>query len=119
MIDLLKITFGKLAESGTNIYFEEAPMNATFPYAVFTFPNSIDLETDRQDFTLQVDVWDNNLTDTTRLENATSQIDKTLHKLRFINEQYLLIFQRENRLMIPDPDLKRRQLRYIVKTYER
>lgn len=118
MIDLLKITFGKLAESGTNIYFEEAPTNATFPYAVFTFPNSIDVETDRQDFTLQVDVWDN-LPDTTRLENATTQIDKQLYKLRFIDDKYLLMVQRENRLMIPDPDIKRRQLRYIVKTYER
>lgn len=127
MIGVFQTTFQMLSHVHNRVYFERAPEKdpvtgqpPSFPYAVFKIPNSVDLETDRQDFVLEIDIWDNQ-TDTARLETLTSSIDKKLHKLRYLDSNQLLIFQRTNRLMIPDPDvkIKRRQLRYIIKTYER
>jgi hypothetical protein len=120
MINMLKTIFQTLSQVDVPFYLEVVPEGTPFPYAVFSMPGSFNLESDRQDFQLYVDVWDN-ISDNTRIETITNQIDEVLYKLRITNEHHLLIFQRESRLMLPDPDpkIKRRQMRYLVKTYER
>lgn len=118
MINLLTTLFQTLSQAHGAVYFEEAPSSAVYPYAVFKLPNSLEIESDRQDFILEIDVWDDSA-DTTRLEQLTDALDKQLYKLRHLDTNYCLLFQRTNRLMLPDPDLKRRQLRYLIKTYER
>jgi hypothetical protein len=120
MIHLLQALHTQLSDTSFPVYLETVPQKAKLPYIVFSLPNSLNVESDRQDYTLQVDVWDN-IPDNTRIDTITNNIDSKLHKLRFLNENLLLILQRENRLMIPDPDpsIRRRQLRYLIKTYER
>jgi hypothetical protein len=120
MINLLPYLFTKLSEAQKPVYFEIAPSTAVFPYIVFKLPNSVNVESDRQDYVLQVDVWDKKA-DTTPLEALTSLVDSKLYKHEHLDANQFLKFERENRLMIPDPDtsIKRRQLRYTVKQYER
>lgn len=120
MINLLSYVFTKLSETQKPVYFEIAPTNAVFPFIVYKLPNSVNIESDRQDYTLQIDVWDKN-TDTTALETLTNDIDKRLHQLQHLDTNQFLKFERESRLMIPDtdPTIRRRQLRYVVKQYER
>jgi hypothetical protein len=118
MIKIRKILLDYLKSVHSRVYYEVAPETATLPYVVFDLPNSVNFEADRQDFTLEIDVWDNNK-DTTGIETLTTNIDKVLHKLRHLDNDYLLIIERNNRLNISDPDLKRRMLRYTVKVYER
>jgi hypothetical protein len=119
MINLLKMLFTQLSDVGIPVYLEQPEQGTPPPYVSFSLPNSVEVETDRLDYTLQVDIWDNSR-DNTRVETITTQIDNKLHKLRHLDNNQLLIFQRENRLMVPDPDgLRRRQLRYVIKTYER
>jgi hypothetical protein len=120
MIHLLQALFTQLSDTPTPVYLESVPEGANLPYIVFSLPNSLNVESDRQDYTLQVDVWDNS-PDNTRIDTITHEVDSKIHKWRFLNDKLLLILQRENRLMIPDPDpsIRRRQLRYLIKTYER
>lgn len=117
MINLLKTLFQKLS-TDLPIHLEEAPQNSTFPYATFKLEPSVTIEDDREDFPLVIDIWDDS-TDTTQLETYWETLDKKLYKLRHLDEEQLLIFQREGKGMIPDPDFKRRQIRYIIKRYER
>jgi hypothetical protein len=120
MMNLLQYIFSKLSEAQKPVYFEFAPHKAIMPYIVFSLPNSVDVESDRQDYTLQINIWDDKA-DSAALETLTSDIDILLHKLQYIDNNQFLKFERENRLMISDsdPSIKRRQLRYTVKQYER
>ncbi|CAM3729811.1 hypothetical protein [Mesobacillus zeae] len=127
MMNLLKYLFTLLSQAQKPVYFEQAPEKDSitlappkFPYIVFKLPDSLNVENDRQDYSLIIDIWDNR-TDTTALENLTSQVDKLLYRLRVTDMNQFLMFERENRLMIPDEDtsIKRRQLQYTVKQYER
>lgn len=120
MMNLIKYLYTLLSQAQKPVYFEQAPSGASYPYIVFKVPDSVNVESDRQDYSLIIDVWDNQA-DTTALENLTSDVDKLLHKLRVTDENQFLMFERENRLMIPDEDtaIKRRQLQYTVKQYER
>lgn len=120
MNNLLEYIFTKLSETQKPVYFEIAPQKASLPYIVFKLPNSVTVESDRMDYVLQIDLWDNKA-DTSALETLTSDIDKSLYRLQYMDATQFIKFERESRLMIPDPDptIKRRQLRYTVKHYER
>ena len=119
MISLLTYIYNQLKLVHSNVYFEQAPENATFPYIVFKLPNSTENEA-REDFILEVDIWDNN-SDTTTLETLTNNIDTQLNRTHHTETNVVCSIYRINRLMIPDPDpnIRRRQLRYQVQTYFR
>ena len=118
MTELHKYVFETLSAINSKCYLEKAKDSAVCPYIVFRFPTSVD-DFQKEDFILEVDVWDN-LSDTTRLEALVTSIDTALHSLKYYESGVLqTCIYRLNRLMLPDPDekLRRRQLRYICKTY--
>ncbi|MCR6096854.1 hypothetical protein HXA31_20425 [Salipaludibacillus agaradhaerens] len=119
MNNLLVYLYETLSNVHTNTHLEIAKDDAPYPYIVFNLPTSTDAERQRQDFILEVDIWDQT-TDTRALETLTDDIDKTIKKVRYVDDNQLLIFTRINRLMISDPDpmIRRRQLRYEIKRYE-
>lgn len=119
MVSLFQSIYSKLNEVHSRVYFELAPQNAEFPYIVYKFPNS-NRDEHREDFTLEIDIWDNKA-DTTELETITDNIDKKLNRLQILDENFHVSIYRINRLMVPDtdPSIHRRQLRYNVKTYFR
>lgn len=126
-MNLLKYLYTLLSQVQKPVYFEKAPIKdpvtqlpPKYPYIVFKLPDSLNVESDRQDYSLIIDIWDNKA-DTTALEILTSDVDKLLYRLRVTDANQFLMFERENRLMIPDEDttIKRRQLQYTVKQYER
>ena len=117
MIDLLKVIFQKLSLS-IPIDLEEASQGTSFPYATFKLEPSVEVVSNREDIPLIIDIWDN-LTDTTRLETHWDELYKALKDLRHLDENQLLIFTDPGRGMIPDPDYRRRQIRYTIKRYER
>lgn len=124
MITLLNRLYDTISQSTTyKVWYERnSSQTIQYPYVVYNLPTSNDLETDRQDFILEIDVWDRNTNrDQMRIEQLTSDIERHLHKARLLDGDQLLIFTRINRLSLPDPDVQimRRQLRFEVKRYER
>ena len=117
MIELLKMITTTLRTAHERVYKEIAPQDATFPYVVYRLPTSNDTE-GREDFILEIDIWDNN-TNTTALETLTESIDRKLNRFKYVDSKLSACSYRINRMMIPDPDtsIKRRQLRYEIKTY--
>lgn len=127
MIYLLQYIFSLLSQQGKQVYHEVAPEKdpvtqspPKFPYIVFRLGTSVNEESDREDFPLIINIWDKN-PDTTALEILTDAIDKSLKKIRYLDENQQLTFVKENRspLSDPDPTIRGRQIRYIIKRYER
>lgn len=120
MINLLTNLFSKLTAIHPRTYLETAPPKSQFPYVVFSLPTS-DESDYREDFILEIDIWDNKPLDTTMVETLTDNIDKALNRSFVNTTDFQYSAYRMNRLMLPDPDenIRRRQLRYQIKYYDK
>ena len=119
MIDLLKAIQSKLVNVTTKAYLEEAPPKTSFPYITYKLPSSDNPdESNLENMILEIDVWDNQ-SDTTALETLATNVDIELQRSMKIQGNANVRFYRVSRLMLPDSDetIRRRQLRYWLKTY--
>lgn len=122
MIALLKYLKDTITGVHARSYLEEAPEDLSgtrpaFPYVVYSLPTSNEVE-HREDFILEINLWDYGA-DTTALEELTQNMDDALNRKHYLATGLLVVIYRINRMMIPDPDpaIRRRELRYQVKTY--
>ncbi len=125
MINLYTAITNRLEEiTGIKLFFNEVPSKnpgtgneIKFPYVVYKLPNSSPQEL-LEEFVLEIDVWDG-ISDVTRLEKLTEEVNLKLHKWDYLDENFFLRVKRINRLPLDDPDgkIKRRQLRFTVKVY--
>jgi hypothetical protein len=127
LIDLLTIIKSKLntlvasavtGVTGIVVYNEEAPAVAKYPFLVFS-PSSTTLQNDTsEDVLLDIDIWDNEK-DTTNIEKLNKQIYTGLDHYTYTATAVGISFYCTSRLRIPVPDesLRRRQLRFVVKTF--
>jgi hypothetical protein len=127
IIELQKQIFAFLKTKATRVYYEDAPDNAQYPYVVYDFPSSLENFSNREDFILEIDIWDN-ATDTKPLETLTGNIDgdgnvdvpSGLHRKNFyVSGKLSAKVYKEGRYNIRDEDkrIKHRQLRYRIQTY--
>ncbi len=104
----------------SQVYFEDAPEDATYPYIVIDFPNSNDDGTLEQ-FFVDVDGWDAPANgDTTALETMMDAVDKVLHRTTVYDEgKFSMTLYRENRTNLRDTDkrIRRRKYIYQARTY--
>lgn len=126
MKSLLDFIYQTLSSIYYNTYFELAPeqiyvngawVPLPYPYVVYRMDTSNKVAF-REDFFLEVDIWDRTQ-DTTNLESITDQIKRQFNYLHYTNNELGASFYLINRMMIddPDPEIRRRQLRFQVKTY--
>lgn len=119
MTDLIKLVYNTLKTLGT-AYFEEAPQDQTFPYMTFSFPNSFTTDSvgedaQREDYVLEVEIWANK-PDATALEALVESVISALDRKHYAGQFHVSIYL-VGRLQIPDPDYKRRLLRFNCKAY--
>ena len=100
-------------------YHRHAPKDATYPYKTFhlssvAFPNS-----PRDDFELEVDIWDRSQ-DPKVVEEIADQIERLLDHANLPQDPIYPTFFRENRHTLDDPDktLQHILLRFSVQLYE-
>jgi hypothetical protein len=121
VIELRKTIKSSLQSIHPQVYYENAPDDAGYPYLVYDLPNSID-DGSLEQFVLDVDGWDYPSNgDTTALETLMDNADKQLHrKTIVINSELAMTFYRENRLTVRDDDkrIRRRKYIYQVRTHE-
>lgn len=124
-IEFSKVIRSYLITKHPRVYKAKAPATAQFPYITFRLPSSFNTNPS-EDFTLEVDTWDDK-EDTTALETLADSIDGDgdslnptgLDKKTIVSNGLTATFYREARGEIEDDDprINRRQLRYRVRTY--
>lgn len=116
--DLKKLIQTKLKTLTTNVYFEQAADNAMYPHIVFSF-REINLDDlSRQDYTLNVDVWDKG-TNTTAIDTLADSVEDLLHTQNLPQTNVLPTFYKIDRKSIEDPDksIKHRLVRFHIQNY--
>jgi hypothetical protein len=118
VVEIRKAIKGALEAAQLNVYFQEAPPDAAYPYLVFDLPNSADDGTLEQ-FIMDLDGWDRQR-DTTALENMMNGADLALNGKSFSAGGLSFTLYRDNRMSVmdPDPSLKRRKYIYQIRAYE-
>ena len=118
-LNLRKLIRDKLHTVPGGSYHRVAPKDAAFPYKTFTlssvaFPNSL-----RDDFELEVDIWDR-AKDWKVIEEIADQIEALFNDANLPQPPIYPTFFRENRYSLDDPDknLQHIQLRFLVQLYE-
>lgn len=119
MIKLYTVISTEIKKAHDNVYFLKVPEQEkeVFPHIVYKMPNSEDFEL-REDFILEVDIWDDR-TDVTRLEELAVDVDNVLSRFTYLDNDFFARVIRINRLILDDDvnQVSRRQLRYLVKLY--
>ncbi len=118
--DLKKLIMTQLKTLTSNVYYEIAADNALYPHIVFSFKmiNLGDLW--RQDYTLDVEVWDKGQ-NTTRIDSLCDDIERLLHMQNLPQTGILPTFYLIDRRSILDEDksIKHRLVRFQIQNYER
>lgn len=118
--ELKKLIQAKLKTLTTDVYFEQARDNALYPHIVFNFKN-IDLgDIWRQDYVLEIDVWDKG-TMTDRVDELADMVEDLLHTENLPQTGVLPTFYKIDRKAIDDPDktIKHRLIKFQIQNYVR
>ena len=118
--DLKKLIQTKLKTLTTNVYYEIAADNAMYPHIVFSF-KTINLgDLWRQDYMLDVDVWDKGQ-NTTNIDALCDNIESLLHMQNLPQTKILPTFYLVDRRSIVDEDktIKHRLVRFQIQNYVR
>lgn len=121
MIETMKVVFAKI-NTGWKVYAEEVTGDSVpDDYIVYKFPPASSTKY-RDSLILEVSLWTHlNNRDTTHLENKWQEIDAALNGQVHLDANQWLKFEKIGQGMIPDPDknVRRRELRYLIKREER
>lgn len=100
-------------------YHRNAPKDAAFPYKTYSLTSVAFLDSARDDFELEVDIWDRSA-DYKRAEEIADQVEELLNVANLPQDEIFPTFFRENRYEVDDPDktLQHIQLRFLVQLYK-
>ena len=120
--DLKELVQTKLKTLTPNVYHEIANEKKLYPHIVFTF-RRIDLQDlSRQDYILEVDVWDFNENDTTEVvDDLTDSVENLLQGENLPQENVLRTFYLIDRrnILVENKHIKHRQVQFQIQNYER
>lgn len=117
---LKKLVQTKLKTLTTNVYHEIANEDAMYPHIVFEF-RRIDLgDLSRQDYILEINVWDKQKS-STRVDELADNVESLLQAQNLPQNTILPTFYLIDRQNIPDEDkeIKRRRIQFQIQNYER
>lgn len=118
--NLNKLIQTKLKTLTTNVYYEQANDNAMYPHIVFSYREVNLGDLSRQDYILEVDVWDK-ARSPYNVEELSDKVEDLLHCQNLPQDKILPTFYKIDRKSIIDPDknIKHRQIRFQIQNYVR
>ncbi len=118
--DLKKLIQEELMTVTSEVYFQQARDNALYPHIVFNFREISLGDLSRQDYVLEVDVWDKG-TLTTTVDALADDVEDLLHTENLPQENVLPTFYKIDRKSIidSDKDIKHRLIRFQIQNYVR
>lgn len=118
--ELKKLLQTKLKTITNDVYYEQADDNALYPHIVFNF-RTIDLgDLSRQDYILEIDLWDKG-TSTTAIDKMADDVENLLQGQNLPQTGILPTFYLYDRKSIldSDKDIKHRLIRFQIQNYVR
>lgn len=118
--DLKRLVQTKLKTVTAKVYHEIADDKALYPHIVYTF-RRVDLgDLSRQDYILEVDVWDKG-NSTQTVDNLADSVENLLQAENLPQDNVLPTFYLINRQNILDEDkqIRHRRIQFQVQNYER
>ncbi len=118
--DLIELIKTKLSTVASNVYYEVADEDALYPHVVFSFQQINLGDISRQDYELDVDVWDKG-EETETVENLCDSIEHLLHGANLPQKNILPTFYLIDRRILFDEDkeIRHRVVRFQIQNYER
>ena len=118
-VDLRKLIRENLQTVPGESYHRTAPKDAAFPYKTFSLSSVVFQDSLRDDFELEVDIWDR-AKDWKAVEEIADQVEALFNDANLPQPPIYPTFFRENRYSLDDPDknLQHIQLRFLVQLYE-
>lgn len=118
--DLKKLVQEKLKTLTTDVYFENAKPDALYPHVVFSFQRVELGDLSREDFMLDIDVWDKGLS-STAVDDMADSIEDLFQAQNLPQTNILPTFYKEYRLTVPDEDqkIRHRLIRFQIQNYVR
>jgi hypothetical protein len=118
--DLIELIKTKLSTVASNVYYEVADEDALYPHVVFSFQQLNLGDLSRQDYELDVDVWDKG-EETETVENLCDSIEHLLHGANLPQKNILPTFYLIDRRILFDEDkeIRHRVVRFQIQNYER
>lgn len=118
--DLIELIKTKLSTIASNVYYEVADEDALYPHVVFSFQQINLGDLSRQDYELDVDVWDKG-EETETVENLCDSIEHLLHGANIPQKNILPTFYLIDRRILFDEDkeIRHRVVRFQIQNYER
>ena len=118
--ELKKFLQTKLKTIANKVYYEQADDDALYPHIVFNF-RTIDLgDLSRQDYILEIDLWDKGL-DTNAIDKMADDVENLLQGQNLPQTGILPTFYLYDRKSIldSDKDIKHRLVRFQIQNYVR
>lgn len=118
--DLKELVQAKLETLDVSVYHEIAIDTAMYPHIVFSFERIELGDLSRQDYVLDVDLWDKT-EDTTVVDDLADSVENLLQAENLPQDNVLPTFYLIDRKNILDPDknIKHRLVRFQIQNYER
>lgn len=118
--DLIELIKTKLSTVDSDVYYEVADEDALYPHVVFSFQQINLGDLSRQDYELDVDVWDKG-EETETVENLCDSIEHLLHGANLPQKNILPTFYLIDRRILFDEDkeIRHRVVRFQIQNYER
>ena len=118
--ELKELVQTKLKTLTTKVYFELADEKAMYPHVVLSFGELNLGDLSREDYTLDVNVWDKGKS-TTAIDDLCDSIEDLLHQQNLPQTNILPTFYKIDRKTIPDTDkmIRHRLIRFQIQNYER
>ena len=118
--DLKLLVQSKLKTVAANVYHEIANEKALYPHIVFNF-RRLDLnDLSRQDYILEVDIWDRG-DSSQRVDNLADSVENLLQAENLPQTNVLPTFYLIDRNNLPDEnkEIKHRRIQFQFQNYER
>lgn len=118
--DLKYLVQAKLKTLTANVYYEIANEKKMFPHIVFNF-RRIDLgDLWRQDYILEVDIWDKR-DSSLQVDDLADQVENLLQAENLPQDNVLPTFYLIDRQNIPDEnkEIKHQRVQFQIQNYER
>lgn len=125
MTNMLLALLARLSAIHSNVFYELTDNGnladaEKYPYVIFDVLPLSQAEVNREDNIIEIDVWDKT-TNPIPLEELTTSLSDSLKDWQHLDDGQLFWLEFVSRGSIPDPDaaIRRRQIRYRVKRYQR